>query len=293
MARLGLEGKTVLVTGANNPHGIGAAIARAFAAQGANLFLHYYSVPGGGQQLNRGNDQAPGESFYLQQSQGNADEVLADLRSQGVEAEAFEGNLSDSGLASEIFNQACDRFGSVDILVNNAADWVADSFIPNDKDLVNPIVEMWTDRPEQISAKSFNTNFDVNVRAVALLMAEYANQYLGAGLSWGRIINISSGGAHCFPSEVSYGASKLALEGITRSAAKELGQFGITVNAISPGAIQTGWITPEMEELITKQIPLGRVGLPEDVADAVVLICSEQARWITGQLIQVGGGQTV
>jgi 3-oxoacyl-[acyl-carrier protein] reductase len=83
------------------------------------------------------------------------------------------------------------------------------------------------------------------------------------------------------------------MEGYTRSAAQEFGQFGITVNTISPGAIQTGWITPEMGKDIAATYPMKRVGQPEDIADAVVFFASEQAHWITGQRIYVGGGHAM
>jgi 3-oxoacyl-[acyl-carrier protein] reductase len=89
---------------------------------------------------------------------------------------------------------------------------------------------------------------------------------------------------------VSYGASKLALESLTRSAASELGQFGITVNAVALGPVQTGWITSELEKVLLPRIPLRRLGAPEDVADALVFFGSQQARWITGQRIFIGGG---
>jgi 3-oxoacyl-[acyl-carrier protein] reductase len=87
-----------------------------------------------------------------------------------------------------------------------------------------------------------------------------------------------------------YGASKHALESYSRAAASELGRFGITVNVVSLGPIQTGWITPENERDWAQDIPLGRIGRPEDVADVMVLLASEQARWLTGQLVYVGGG---
>lgn len=101
---------------------------------------------------------------------------------------------------------------------------------------------------------------------------------------------MSIAGADRFPSEITYGASKFALESYTRSAATELGKFGVTVNVVSLGPVQTGWITAELERAILPTIPLGRVGSPGDVADVVVFLASHQARWLTGQRIYVGGG---
>ena len=92
------------------------------------------------------------------------------------------------------------------------------------------------------------------------------------------------------PGEISYRASKYALESYSRSAAAELGKYGITVNVVSPGPIQTGYITPQVESAIIKEIPLKRVGKPEDIANAVLFFVSEQANWITGQLLFVHGG---
>jgi 3-oxoacyl-[acyl-carrier protein] reductase len=121
-------------------------------------------------------------------------------------------------------------------------------------------------------------------------MAEFAHRHVQHGARWGRIINVSTDGAPGFRSEVSYGASKYALESYSRAAASELGQYGITVNVVSLGPIQTGWITPEMERQIALETPLRRVGQPQDVADVIVFLASEQARWLTGQIIHVGGG---
>jgi 3-oxoacyl-[acyl-carrier protein] reductase len=121
-------------------------------------------------------------------------------------------------------------------------------------------------------------------------MKEFVSRYLKNNLGSGRIVNISTAGAYCFPSEISYGASKFALESYTRSAAVELGKYGITVNALSLGPVQTGWINAALEKEILPSIPLGRLGSPEDVADVVVFLASYQARWITGQRIYIGGG---
>lgn len=104
---------------------------------------------------------------------------------------------------------------------------------------------------------------------------------------------MSTDGAAGFPHEISYGASKAALESFSRAAAIELGRFGVTVNIVSPGPIQTGYISPELEPGIVEAIPLGRLGKTEDVADVIVFLASEQARWLTGQLLYVGGGHAM
>jgi len=108
--------------------------------------------------------------------------------------------------------------------------------------------------------------------------------------SWGRIINISTDGASGHGWNASYGASKYAGESYAKAAAAELGPYGITVNVVSPGAVQTGWLTDEAAEAIAKTYPLRRIGTPEDIASAVVFFASRQADWITGQVLNVGGG---
>src|SRR5207245_11178426 len=105
----------------------------------------------------------------------------------------------------------------------------------------------------------FDRSFAVNTRAVALLMAEFARRHVARSAAWGRIVNVSTAGAYVFPSEVSYGASKLALEAYTRSAAPELGQFGIAVNAVSLGPLQTGWSMQRIEKRLLPTIRSARI----------------------------------
>ncbi|MBA3431272.1 MAG: SDR family oxidoreductase, partial [Actinobacteria bacterium] len=115
-------------------------------------------------------------------------------------------------------------------------------------------------------------------------------RHFARGATWGRIINISTDASPSFPGEISYGASKYAMESYSRAAAWELGELGITVNVVSPGPTDTGWITPKMVPSMEKSTPLRRVGSPEDIADVVAFLASDEARWLTGQLLFAGGG---
>jgi 3-oxoacyl-[acyl-carrier protein] reductase len=232
----------------------------------------------------------PGEPFYRSQQAKSADEVLTEIRRMGVAADAWEADLADAKLIPSIYDRAEESLGPVEVLVNNAAYWEADTFVPSGAELENKLVELWTHRPETVASHGFDRLFAVNTRAPALMMAEFARRHIARRARWGRIVNVSTAGAERFPSEISYGASKFALESYTRSAAMELGKFGITVNVVSLGPVQTGWITAELEREILPTIPLGRTGNPEDVADVVVFLASDQARWVSGQRIFVGGG---
>jgi 3-oxoacyl-[acyl-carrier protein] reductase len=282
-----LAGKAALITGANNPVGIGAAIALALAHQGVSIFLtaHRESPEGYGiDPSSAGAAREPGEAFYRARNADPLDVIAAQVRACGVPVAHAEIDLADPASAAHLMTRAEMETGPIEILVNNAAHSTSDTFLPaTDID--------WVSRHlVTLDAASHDSHFAVNSCAVALLMAEFARRHIARGATWGRIVNISTDGADCFPGEVSYGASKAALEAYSRSAAQELGRFGVTVNLVAPGPIQTGWIPREAERGIVATIPLGRLGEPSDVADVVVFLASDQARWITGQRIWVGGG---
>lgn len=288
----GLQDKVVLVTGANNPLGIGAAIAESFAAQGSSVFIAYFrSQPEefGIDAATAAEATAPGEMFYRARNADSPDAVLRRLQTHAGRVGSAEIDLADPEAVPRLFDQVENTSGPVDILINNAAHSTPDGLLPFPSS-----VEDWAGRMRSVvDARSHDHHFAVNSRAVALLMAEYVRRYIGRGAIWGRIVNISTDGADCFPGEVSYGASKAAMESYSRSAAMELGRYGITVNVVAPGPIQTGWIPSESEQTIVEDIPLGRIGRPDDVADVVVFLASEQARWVTGQRLFVGGGHRV
>ncbi|MHB8598215.1 MAG: SDR family NAD(P)-dependent oxidoreductase [Ktedonobacteraceae bacterium] len=293
MINTGLTDKVVLITGAN--HGIGAAAAKAFAAEGAAVFINYLRLPPLGT-LAESNEaettDSPGLALYNARRTMTADDVVIAIREQGGIAEALEADLSYPATIPLLFDRAETAFGRVDILVNNADYGNADTFIPRNLSGAEKLAPAGY-AVSAITATSHDQHFAVNSRAVALMMAEYARRYVERAGRWGRIVNVSTDGASCFPGEISYGASKYAMESYSRSAAMELGRYGITVNVVAPGPTQTGWLTPELEESVIAEIPLKRVGQPDDVADVIVFLASEQARWLTGQTLYVGGGHKI
>lgn len=291
MIDTGIKGKTAIVTGANNPCGIGAAVSRLLASEGVNIFLHYYrhdvdfTVND-----SQGDKNTPGLAFFFEQQRKNADEVIKDIKKFGVEVASIEGDLSNHELVKEMFNNAEKQLGEVNILVNNAAEYMADTFLP--PEVLKDEPPLWEGGPikSTISKESFERHFSVNTLSVSLSMAEFSKRLIANNKKWGRIVNISADCAWGSPGEVSYRASKYAIESYSRSAAAELGPYGITVNVVSPGPIQTGYIPPEGEEALIREIPLRRIGEPEDIANAVLFFVSEQANWITGQILFVHGG---
>lgn len=288
----GLHDKVVLITGANSPVGIGAAIAEAFAAQGAAVFVTYPRQPPEIVGVAAESEDAttePGAALYRAHNADAPDAVLHRLRAHGGRVASAEADLADPAVIPRLFDQVETALGPVDVLINNAAHSTSDTVAPKPTG-----AEDWAGRSlTVVDAESHDRHFAVNSRAVALTMAEFARRHVERGARWGRIVNISTDAADSFPGEVSYGASKAALESYSRSAAIDLGRYGITVNIVAPGPIQTGWIPPDAEPAIAATIPLGRVGRPGDVADVVLFLASEQARWLTGQRLFVGGGHRV
>jgi 3-oxoacyl-[acyl-carrier protein] reductase len=279
-----LAGKVVLITGAN--HGIGAATVRACAAQGCKVFVTYYrdECPYSEEELQRAREAGPGgDILYRAMQQQPPDALLHHIRGRGGMAVAHEADLADPGNIPLLFDLCESQLGPVDILVNNHTYCVLETFDP----------ALVTDQGGGIhlaTAATIDAHFAINARAYALMMAEYLKRYLARKADWGRIINVSTDAAHAHVANISYAASKHAIESYSRSAAAEVGKYGITVNIVAPGPIQTGYITAEAEAEIAAGTPLGRVGEPEDVADVIVFLASEQARWVTGQLLYVGGG---
>lgn len=251
MADTELTGRTVLVTGGAG--GIGAAISRAFAAEGARVVIHHLADQPG----------APDGITWEHTLPNGATELAEELGGVAVSAD-----LAEPDAATRLFDAA----GPVDVLVNNAAHCES------------------PDTVDTLTHESLGRHYRVNAIAPALLTAELARR---AGDPPPCVVNISTDAARAFPGQLGYGTSKAALEAFTRAAALDLGPRGIRVNAVAPGPVQTGWMTEEQTELVREIVPLGRPGEPSDIADAVVFLASHQARWITGQVLQVAGGHAL
>lgn len=206
-------------------------------------------------------------------NESKAREVAEEITHLGGNSKIIQADLSEPSQIPVLFEKAELAYGGIDILVNNAGRFDA-----------KPL--------QQTDAELYTRLFDLNVRGSLLATAEAAKRLR----SGGRIITITSIAARGGSGEVSvYAGSKAALEAMTRSWATDLGQRQITVNAIAPGPVETdmfhqGSMSDEVLQQQVALTALGRLGQPDDIADAVMLLCTDYARWITGQVIDVNGG---
>ena len=270
MIDYGLKDKVAIITGANNPWGIGATTAIAFAREGVKVVLVYKKVdrPFDATKMDRN-----GVDRYYGANAGNADAVESKLKEMGADYIVLESDISNEDDVKNIYSIVLDKYGRIDILFNNAA--------TDD--------ETGCDTIETITQKVIDDTFAVNVRGSILMTREFIN-HRGDN---GRIINISTDASQIFAGQITYGASKATLEALTRSIALEVAQYGITVNCVSPGPTQTGWSDDEFEKVVVPLIPMGKLIQPEDIAETVLFLASKQARMITGQVIKVSGGKAL
>jgi 3-oxoacyl-[acyl-carrier protein] reductase len=230
--------------------GIGAGIALSLANEGAAVAVNYHSDRAG------------------------ADRVVEKIKVAGGKAITVQGNVTSSEEIDRFFNETEKQLGNVDILVNNAG------------------VFVWLPL-QDVNEKEFHRQFDTNVLGLLLASKRAAKQF---GEKGGCIINIGSVASTLTPPTASiYAATKCAVDGITRVLAKELGPRNIRVNSINPGVIDTeGARAMDAYEQVANAMktltPLGRTGMPEDIGLIAAFLASDEARWLTGEIILGSGG---
>lgn len=259
---------TAIVTGAN--HGIGAATAQALARRGCAVLCTFLRVQ---------DPEDPGTpQAYRDNRVRDAADVVARIDEEGGTAAAVEADLSDPATPARLFATAQERFGPVDILVNNATGWLADTFTATA-----------ADRPgrslQPVTAATWTRQFTVDAMGAALMIGEFARRHIARQATWGRIIGLTSGGGLGFPEEVSYGAAKAAQENYTMSAAVELAPYGVTANMVHPPVTDTGWVTDTVREYVSTRRELIHVATPDEVAEVIAYLASDAAALITANVL--------
>jgi 3-oxoacyl-[acyl-carrier protein] reductase len=259
---------TAIVTGAN--HGIGAATAQALARRGCAVLCTFLRVA---------DLEDPGISGrYRDNRASDAAAVVARIEDNGGTAVAVEADLSDPATPARLFDIAEERLGPVDILINNATGWLADTFGAAAIDRVGRSLQ-------PVTATTWTRQFSVDAMGAALMIAEFARRHIARQAAWGRIIGLTSGGQLGFPEEVSYGAAKAAQENYTMSAALELARYGVTANMVYPPVTDTGWVTDAVRDQVAKSQTLLHIATPDQVADVIAYLASDAAALITANVI--------
>jgi 3-oxoacyl-[acyl-carrier protein] reductase len=258
---LPLRGRVALVTGVSRRAGIGYATARRLAALGAGLFLHHY-VP-------HDRDQPWGAD------PGGIQAVVAGVTAaraaDGASVHDLELDLADPDAPARLIDAATDALGHLDILVCNHARSGGDGALGG------------------LDAALLDAHWAVNTRAAILLTQAFAAQH--DGRPGGRVIFMTSGqDLGPMTGVVAYAASKGALASITRTLADHLADQAITLNTINPGPVDTGYASPEAHEFVSRHFPGGNWGTPDDPARLIAWLATDEAAWITGQIINTEGG---
>jgi 3-oxoacyl-[acyl-carrier protein] reductase len=249
--------RIAIITGASRRRGIGTAVCLALARAGTDIFFTHWSpydqrMPWGAEE---------DEPIQLQKQ----------VQAMGVRCEHLMIDLSTADAPQRIIQMVEEQLGPASILVNNATH--DDTNAPFD----------------QLDAPTLDAYYAVNMRGTILLSIEFARRF--ALPSGGRIINLTSGqGYGPMPGKLAYIATKGAIDAFTPTMAVEVAPRGITVNAVDPGPTDTGWMTEDIQRELLSRFPMRRIGQPADAARLIAFLASEEAGWVTGQIIRSRGG---
>lgn len=248
--------KIVVVTGASRLIGIGAATCIALASKGFDIFFTTWS--------NYDKEMPWGANI------DEPDLLQQKIKQYGVHCEKIEADLSDPLSHIKILDSVEEKLGKPSILVNNATYSV-------DVD------------HNDLTAEILDKHYQVNVRGTMLLSAEFSKRFTMQ--SGGRIINLTSGQSlGPMAGNIAYASTKGTIDAFTLTLSAEVAVKGITVNAVNPGPTDTGWMNDEIKDHILSKSPSGRIGMPQDAARLIAFLASEEAEWVTGQIIHSEGG---
>lgn len=249
--------RVAIVTGVSRRQGIGFAVSRRLLADGLNLLVHSWAAH---------DAQQPWGA-----DPGGVEAVLEELGGVGERLAHVEADLAEPVAPATVIAHALERFGAVDVLVANHARSSSMSL-------------------EDLTAEELDRSWAVNARAVILLVQAFAAKRAGDQVD--RRIVLFTSGQHLAPmaDELPYAVTKGAVHQMTRTLADALADDGITVNAINPGPVDTGWPSEALRDELRDRFPRGRWGRPEDIAAVVSWLCSAESGWITGQVIDAEGG---
>lgn len=260
-AGLPLRGRGALVTGASRRDGIGYAVARRLAALGAGVVVHHHVPHDAAQAWGADPGGIAAVVDGVAAVRGDPDSVVGDVG----------GDLTEPGAPERVVGAASELLGRVDVLVANHARSGGDGTL------------------EDMTAEMLDGHYAVNTRSTILLAQAFAARHDNG--PYGRIVFMTSGqDLGPMPHEVAYAASKGALRSITATLADHLADRGITVNAVNPGPVDTGYAPPDVRDAVARRFPGGRWGTPDDPARLIAWLATDDAAWITGQVINTEGG---
>ncbi|UOE95013.1 SDR family oxidoreductase [Alkalihalobacillus sp. LMS39] len=251
-----IKDKVAIITGVSRQKGIGAAIAKQLASCGYHIFFTYWTDY----------DKEMPWSIDVNEPV----QIKEELLQHGVNVGCMELDLTELDAPCQLLKNVTEQFGEPDILINNAAYSTNNDY-------------------SFITAEELDKHYVVNIRATTMLSSLFARGFTKK--SGGRIVNLTSGQfQRPMPGELAYATTKGAIDALTMTLAAEVAPLGITVNAINPGPTDTGWMTEEIKQHLTPMFPFGRIGEPSDVAKLIKFLVSDEAAWITGQIIHSEGG---